>query len=188
MRVRAVSRNSSDRAPVLSAPRQYGSWRSDAGVRECRGSIYSTIANAEPRRSARARCPSCRAQERGHVERRAPKPRSASAAGRPAEVAVAAAAGSGTIEDRPARNRQSLTSPARSAAAAAAAPGSASQPAGIGIVRHVDRRLGAGARGRRAGAAWGPKPVAITVIFTLPLSVGSTTAPKMMLASSCAAS
>ena len=29
-----------------------------------------------------------------------------------------------------------------------------------------------------------PKPVAITVIFTLPFSVGSTTAPKMMLASS----
>ena len=29
------------------------------------------------------------------------------------------------------------------------------------------------------------KPVAITVIFTLPLSSGSTTAPKMMFASSC---
>ena len=32
------------------------------------------------------------------------------------------------------------------------------------------------------------KPVAITVIFTLPDNVGSTTAPKMMFASSCAAS
>ena len=34
----------------------------------------------------------------------------------------------------------------------------------------------------------GPKPVAMTVIFTFPFSVGSTTAPKMMLASSSAAS
>ena len=32
------------------------------------------------------------------------------------------------------------------------------------------------------------KPVAITVIFTRPTRFGSTTAPKMMLASSCAAS
>ena len=37
-------------------------------------------------------------------------------------------------------------------------------------------------------AAGRSKPVAITVIFTCPSSVGSTTAPKMMLASSCAAS
>src|SRR6266851_4000510 len=37
-------------------------------------------------------------------------------------------------------------------------------------------------------AATGPNPVAITVIFTLPFSAGSTTAPKMMLASSSAAS
>ena len=36
--------------------------------------------------------------------------------------------------------------------------------------------------------ATGPKPVAITVILTLPLISGSTTAPKMMLASSSAAS
>ena len=42
----------------------------------------------------------------------------------------------------------------------------------------------AGCDARRARS----KPVAITVIFTLPSSVGSTTAPKMMLASSCAAS
>src|SRR6266566_2277018 len=33
-----------------------------------------------------------------------------------------------------------------------------------------------------------PKPVAMTVIFTRPLSAGSTTAPKMMLASSSASS
>src|SRR5205823_10167684 len=44
----------------------------------------------------------------------------------------------------------------------------------------------ADAGGRTAAGA--PNPVAITVIFTLPLSDGSTTAPKMMLASSCAAS
>ena len=38
-------------------------------------------------------------------------------------------------------------------------------------------------------AAWGgPKPVAMTVIFTFPFSPGSTTAPKMMFAFSSAAS
>ena len=36
--------------------------------------------------------------------------------------------------------------------------------------------------------ACAPKPVAMTVIFTLPFSAGSMTAPKMMLASSSAAS
>jgi hypothetical protein len=42
--------------------------------------------------------------------------------------------------------------------------------------------------GAGRAAAAGPKPVAITVILTFPLIAGSTTAPKMMLASSPAAS
>ncbi len=41
--------------------------------------------------------------------------------------------------------------------------------------------------GGREAVNW-PKPVAMTVILTLPVSAGSTTAPKMMFASSSAAS
>jgi hypothetical protein len=48
--------------------------------------------------------------------------------------------------------------------------------------------VGSSLLGARRAAAAGPKPVAITVILTFPLIAGSTTAPKMMLASSPAAS
>jgi len=55
------------------------------------------------------------------------------------------------------------------------------------VVAQVDRRLPRAARnhGRAPGRS---KPVAITVSFTWPSSLGSMTAPKMMLASSWAAS
>ena len=85
----------------------------------------------------------------------------------------------------------------RSSAAAAAASraGGAGGAAAGRAARQVASCSCAGPRAsaRRASrrardARTCSKPVAITVILTRPFSVGSTTAPKMMLASSCAAS
>ena len=82
-------------------------------------------------------------------------------------------------------------------ALAALAVGAAVAAAGIVgfiglMVPHIVRALtGPDHRHVLAGSALLPawsKPVAITVIFTFPVRFGSITAPKMMLASSCAAS
>ena len=91
-------------------------------------------------------------------------------------------AGSGHLEHRAPRQRHRARRRRRRRArrlllprrvGAAGRPASACRPTARGLLL---RQLGRS------------KPVAMTVIFTLPVIFGSTTAPKMMLASSCAAS
>ena len=186
--------------PAFSVPWIYLLYHRDAG----RAAGLTARAAGARRPSPVSLLP---AQERRHVEGRAevkPRARRRRNAGdierRSSRLAFGAAADAvSTGGDPPAApppaGRSSSGPPRDRQFDAGGAPRAGAATGAVGCAAARSRRTAscrpASAPPDAAGCAAGgraPKPVAMTVIFTLPFSAGSTTAPKMMLASSSAAS